>query len=83
MTRQNRIINQVIRNLPPDDSRYYIECEKSSDTFKILTDRKDDLFRLILNTEKKLSRSDNKAEKVELKRIKNKVIQMLEDLGGA
>ena len=40
MTRQNRIINQVIRNLPPDDSKYYIECEKSSDTFKILTDRK-------------------------------------------
>lgn len=74
---KNEIINQIIRNIPLDNDRYCIEHEEGSDTFKILEDpqqkEKDNLFRLILNTEKKLSRLDNKGEKVELKCIKAKL----------
>lgn len=39
------------------------------------------LFELIFNTKKKMSRSKNKSEKIELQQIKDWGIQMLEDLG--
>ena len=52
---------------------------------KVLEDQhkkeKDRLIELIFNTGKKLSRSNNKSEKAELKLIKNQDIQMFNNLG--
>lgn len=35
---ENRINDNIIKNLPEDNDRYYIEQKKGSDTFKILED---------------------------------------------
>lgn len=54
-------------------------------TFTILEDPqqkdKDRLFELILNTDKKLDKSNNKAEIAELKRVKNQSVKLLNNLG--
>ena len=66
--RENKIINHILTNLPADNDRYYLEHEDGSKTFKIpdysQQKEKDRLFELILNTEKKMSRSGRKLEKV-------------------
>ena len=68
---ENKTIDFIIRNLPADNDRYYIEHEEGFNRFKILKDsqqkEKDRLFKLILNMEQKMSRSGSKLEKVELK----------------
>ena len=35
---ENRINDNIIKNLPEDNDRYYVEQKKGSDTFKILED---------------------------------------------
>lgn len=35
---ENRINDNIIKNSPKDNDRYYIEQRKGSDTFKILED---------------------------------------------
>ena len=35
---ENKIIDHIIKNLPPDNDRYYIDQEEGSNTFKILED---------------------------------------------
>lgn len=54
-------------------------------TFTILEDPqqkdKDRLFELIFNTDKKLDKSNNKAEIAELKRVKNQSVKLLNNLG--
>ena len=82
---QNKIMDHIIQSLPPDNGRHYIEHEEGSNIFKIREDPhqkdKDRLFELILISYKKLCRSKKKAERAELKRVKNQAIHMLEDLG--
>ena len=81
----NKTIDFIIRNLPADNDRYYIEDEKGFNRFKILEDpqqeEKDKFFELILNTKQKMSGFGCDLEKVELKCIKNWAFSMLEDLG--
>ena len=66
--RENKIINHILTNLPADNDRYYLEHEEGSNAFKIpdysQQKEKDRLFELILNMEKKMSRSGRKLEKV-------------------
>ena len=82
---EDKIIDHIIKNLPADSRRYYIENEEDTNNFKILEDPqqkdKDRFFELIFDTEKNLDRLNNIAEIAELKRIRNQFVKILNNLG--
>ena len=53
IARENKIIDQLIRNLSPENDRYYIEYEEGSDIFRIHRKKN-----RILNRKKKMICSD-------------------------
>ena len=82
---ENKAINHKIKNIPADNDRYYIKMKKDVIHLqfqKICNKKKKDrLFELISNTDKKVSRTNSNSEKFEVKLIKIRAIQMLEYLG--
>ena len=77
--RENRIVDHIIKKLPEDNDRDYIEHEDGSQTFTISENPKqrgkDRLIELITNTKKRLSRSKKKSEKTKLRYIKGQAIR--------
>ena len=81
---ENKAINHKIKNIPADNDRYYIKMKKDVIHLqfqKICNKKKDRLFEVISNTDKKVSRTNSNSEKCEVKLIKIQAIQMLEYLG--
>lgn len=59
---ENKIMDLIIQNLTADNNRYCIKHEEGSNIFSIKEDplrKEKDLFQLILNTDKRISRSNN------------------------
>ena len=58
-------MEHIIQGLPPNNGRHYVEHEKVSNTFRIREDPdhkdKGRLYEPLLNSEKKIPRSKNKA----------------------
>lgn len=73
---ENKIMDLIIQSLTADNNRYCIKHEEGSNTFSIKEDplwKEKDLFQLILNTDKRISRSNNsKTNLAELNLKKNK-----------
>ena len=58
---EDQILDRIIENLPKDNDKYYIEHNEYLNMFMITQDlnqvKKDDLFNLILNLDKKRQRT--------------------------
>lgn len=58
-TVEDQVVEKIIKNLPKDNNKYCIEHTKGLNIFTIKQDKKqqgkDDLFKTILNTDKKIA----------------------------
>lgn len=72
-TREDQIIERIIENLPKDNDEYYIEHRKDSNMFMIKQDpnqqEKENLFKAILNIEKKTRSCQSYEKRQERQRI--------------
>ena len=71
--REDQIIERIIENLPKDNDEYYIEHRKDSNMFMIKQDpnqqEKENLFKAILNIEKKTRSCQSYEKRQERQRI--------------
>ena len=78
-------MDSLIESLPGANDEFYIEHREGTNYFRIRKDprqvEKEHLMELILNTDKKLARTKNKANTAEIKDIKNRVIEYLKEFG--
>ena len=81
-TNEDQVVNKIIEKLPKNNDKYYI---KRLNTFVLREHKKQqeqsDLFTIILNIKRKLTKAKNKANIAKLKSLKRQSLKMLKDLG--
>ena len=82
---EDQILDRIIENLPKDNDKYYIEHDEYLNMFMITLDlnqwKKDDLFNLILNLDKKLvlaREAKNDRNVKELIRLRKRAVNFFE-----
>ena len=82
---EDQILDRIIENLPKDNDKYYIEHDEYLNMFMITLDlnqwKKDDLFNLLLNLDKKLvlaKEAKNDRNVKELIRLRKRAVNFFE-----